>query len=73
MHGPQDSTNCSRILAIDLGKFNSVACIYDPITHQHQFVSTQTSPQMIHDLLVNHQTAERSHTLLVIETCDVAG
>ena len=47
MHGPIDLTNVSRILALDLGKFNSVLCIYDPHTHQHQFTSLQTSPAMI--------------------------
>ncbi len=61
------------ILAIDLGKFNSVLCVYDPATHAHHFESLQTIPQTIHDVLVKHQTPDPAHTLLVIETCDVAG
>ena len=73
MHGPAHSTTFTRILAIDLGKFNSVACIYDPATHAHRFVSAQTTPRTIHDLLVAHQTDDPAQTLLVIETCDVAG
>jgi transposase len=74
MHGLQHSTNVTRILALDLGKFNSVLCVYDPVTHVHYFESVQTTPQTIHDLLVEHQTSDDvSHTLLVIETCDVAG
>jgi transposase len=78
MHGPLElnrhSTNVTRILALDLGKFNSVLCVYDPVTHVHHFASVQTTPQTIHDLLVEHQTSDDlSHTLLVIETCDVAG
>ena len=76
MHGlsvAAHSTNVRRILALDLGKFNSVLCIYDPATHAHRFISTATSPQAIHDLLVAHQTEDASATLLVIETCDVAG
>ena len=73
MHGPVDLTNVSRILALDLGKFNSVLCVYDPATHQHQFTSLQTPPQAVHDLLVKHQTAEPARTLVVIETCDVSG
>lgn len=73
MHGLSHSTTSTRILAIDLGKFNSVACVYDPATHEHRFISVQTSPRTIHDLLVEHQTPDPSHTLLVIETCDVAG
>jgi transposase len=73
MHGPADFNKFTQILSIDLGKFNSVACVYDPLTHEHRFESVQTTPQTIHDLLVKHQTADPSHTLLVIETCDVAG
>ena len=73
MHGPHHSTNVTRILALDLGKFTSVLCIYDPATHAHRFVSAQTTPRTIHDLLVAQQTADPVHTLLVIETCDVAG
>jgi len=73
MHGLAHSTASTRILALDLGKFNSVLCVYDPATHDHHFVSAQTTPQTIHDLLVTHQTDDPSSTLLVIETCDVAG
>src|SRR5207247_1137807 len=50
------STNISRILALDLGKFNSVACVYERATHEHRFTSVQTTPQMIHDLLLKHQS-----------------
>ena len=80
MHGPLNlasySTTVTRILALDLGKFNSVLCVYDIATHDHRFNSVQTTPQTIHDLLIAHQSAESSGagaTLLVIETCDVAG
>ena len=74
MHGLSYSTNFSRILALDLGKFNSVLCVYDAATHAHRFVNVQTIPQLIHDLLVEHQADDDpSRTLLVIETCDVAG
>lgn len=73
MHGLTHSTNVTRILALDLGKFNSVLCVYDPVTHVHHFASVQTTPQAIHDLLVAHQGDDPSQTLLVIETCDVAG
>ena len=74
MHGLQHSTNATRILALDLGKFTSVLCVYDPATHAHRFVvGVQTTPAAVHDLLVAHQTPEPSHTLLVVETCDAAG
>jgi hypothetical protein len=32
------------ILAIDLGKFKSVACRYDPATAQHAFQTIATTP-----------------------------
>src|SRR5690349_7184821 len=73
MHGLTHCNNVARILALDLGKFNSVLCVYDPATHDHRFVSAATTPQTIHDLLVAHQSDDPSATLLVIETCDVAG
>ena len=73
MHGPTHCINVSRILALDLGKFHSVLCVYDPATHDHHFVSAATTPQGIHDLLVTHQSYDPAQTLLVIETCDVAG
>ncbi|HEX7428364.1 MAG TPA: IS110 family transposase [Mycobacterium sp.] len=74
MHGlPHSTTPFTRILALDLGKFTSVLCVYDPATHAHPFVSAQTTPRTIHDLLVAHATADPADTLLVIETCDVAG
>jgi transposase len=41
---------------------STACCAYDPAT-----------PQTIHDLLVKHQTSDPANTLLVIETCDVAG
>jgi len=74
MHGLSHSTNVTRILALDLGKFTSVLCAYDPLTHDHRFVvGVQTTPQQIHDLLAAHATEDPAATLLVIETCDVAG
>ena len=45
MHGIDHSITFTRILALDLGKFNSVACIYERATHEHRFVSVQTTPQ----------------------------
>src|SRR5687767_12464395 len=73
MHGLTHCNNVTRILALDLGKFNSVLCVYDPATHAHHFESLATTPRHVHDVLVTHQTPDPSQTLLVIETCDVAG
>jgi len=57
-----------RILAIDLGKFKSVACDYDPATGTHAFTTIPTRPQDFHDLLT-----ERTPDRLVIEIGSSAG
>ncbi len=38
MHGLKNPMKFANILAIDLGKFNSVAAIYDPATTEHSFL-----------------------------------
>ena len=58
MHGSSatalnHSTTFDRIIALDLGKLNSVACVYDVATQQHVFKTIATSPQTVHDLLTN--------------------
>ena len=40
------------ILAIDLGKFKSVGCVYDTVGLAHRFVTIRTAPQEVHDLVV---------------------
>lgn len=44
-----------KIIAIDLGKFNSVALILNQATQQKHFQSTPTTPQDFHDLLTEYQ------------------
>ena len=56
------------ILAIDLGKFKSVACIFDAQTAEHRFVTLETTQQAVHDLIVEH-----SPTRVVIESGAQAG
>jgi transposase len=73
MHRLDHSITFSRILAIDLGKFNSVVCLYDPATATHSFVTIQTTPQAVHDLLAGHVGGDASRTLVVFETCDCGG
>jgi transposase len=89
MHGPQvssrssasasasaeHSTHFTRVLAIDLGKFNSVLCDYESLAHRLSFESVQTVPQAMHDLLLRRvrSDADRSSTLVVFETCDCSG
>ena len=40
MHGLKDSITFNCIVAIDLGKFNSVVCLYDPATTAHELAMT---------------------------------
>ena len=48
MHGPNAY---AQIIAIDLGKFNSVVCVYNPADATHRFQSLVTTPRAVHDLL----------------------
>ncbi len=58
----------TRILAIDLGKFKSVACLYDAQSAQAVFQTLPTTPQTVHDLLV-----ELEPDRLVIKVCGISG
>ena len=58
----------TTILAIDLGKFMSVACEYAPKTQQHTFTTIPTTPQAVHDLV-----GERSPGRVMIEVGSQAG
>lgn len=57
-----------NILAMDLGKSKTVFCDYDSKTAEHKFGKIKTSPQQIHDLLV-----EKAPDKLVFEICSAAG
>lgn len=39
------------ILAIDLGKFSSTACVYDTASGEHRFEKTTTRPTVISELI----------------------
>lgn len=73
MHGLDHSITFDRILALDLGKFNSVFCLYQRISGEHCYGTLTTTPQTIHDLLVKHAGDDPSQTLVVFETCDCSG
>ena len=70
MHGPY-----TQIVAIDLGKFNSVVCLFDPANGTHRFQSLATTPTSIHDLLASliRTPADAASILVVFETCEVCG
>jgi transposase len=57
-----------KILALDLGKYKSVACDYEAETGKHRFRSVATTPQALHDLIVDHEPDR-----VVIEICSIAG
>lgn len=57
-----------KIVACDLGKFNTVVCVYDMDTNTYQFITIKTTPQQVHDLIVD-QEPDR----VVIEICSIAG
>src|SRR2546430_14558274 len=57
-----------RILALDLGKFKTVACEYEAETGRHRFATVQTTPKALHDLMV-----DREPERVVIEICSIAG
>jgi transposase len=62
-----------KIIALDLGKFKTVACLMDPATREHRFDAIAMSPAKLHELLAREATAEPDRTLVVFETCDTAG
>jgi transposase len=57
-----------KILALDLGKFKTVFCDYDTHTTDPRFGTLATTPQAMHDLLVEQQPDR-----LVMEVSHVAG
>jgi transposase len=57
-----------KIVALDLGKFNSVACIYQTQDGGHQFKTIKSDPAAVHDFLL-----EAAPERLVIEVGSTAG
>src|SRR5438067_209182 len=58
----------SAILAIDLGKFNSVFCWLDPDTGEVAFRAAKTTPDA-----VRHELARRPVGRVVVGACSQAG
>ena len=57
-----------KILACDLGKFNTVVCNYNTKTNTYKFLTMKTRPQQMHDLFVEQQPDR-----IVMEICSIAG
>jgi len=62
-----------RIIALDLGKFKTVACVMNAVDRSHVFETIEMSPTAVHDLLTRHATDPAADTLVVFETCDCCG
>ena len=52
------------ILAIDLGKFNSMCCFYDTATHKYRFQTVETTRSYLTTVFQNHKI-----DLVVMEAC----
>src|SRR4051812_26504464 len=57
-----------KILALDLGKYKTVACEYEAETGKQRFHTVLTTRKGLHDLLV-----EVEPDRVVIEICSIAG
>ena len=60
----------SKILAIDLGKFNSAVCIFDRSSLKSKFKTIRTRKQIMHDLFVEYQDDIETRTGL--KTADMS-
>jgi transposase len=56
------------IIAIDLGRYNCVACVYSRATREHAFRTLDTTPDDLTRLLARHPGS-----LVVVEACANAG
>ena len=56
------------ILAVDLGRYKSVACVYQRSSREHAFRTFDTTPAELTKLLARHPGS-----LVVIEACANAG
>ncbi|MFC1633546.1 hypothetical protein ACFL5Z_01780, partial [Planctomycetota bacterium] len=57
-----------NILALDIGKFNTVYCDYICESGEHKFGKVKTKPKAIHDLIVDKEPKK-----VVMEICGIAG
>jgi len=57
-----------NLLAMDLGKYKTVFCNYNVADGEHTFGAVKTTPQNIHDLIVDKEPDR-----VVLEVCSIAG
>ena len=65
---PNLTAAAGTILALDLGKYKSVACLYDRATATHRFATLDTTRDELTRLLQLHRPA-----VVVFEACALAG
>ena len=57
-----------KILALDLGKFNSMCCFFDSATRKHRFVTATTDPAYLTTVFKSEKI-----DLVVMEACGPSG
>jgi hypothetical protein len=57
-----------KILALDLGKFNTMCCFFDTKTRKHSFLNAPTERNYLSTLFKNHKI-----DLVVMEACGPSG
>ena len=57
-----------KILALDLGKFNTMCCFYDSETREHSFLNAPTERSFLTTLFKTHQVDR-----VVMEACGPSG
>lgn len=57
-----------KILALDLGKYKTVGCVYESASGQHRFTASSTTPAGVAQLVKEVKPAR-----VVIEVCNIAG
>ena len=62
------TASTSVILAIDLGKYKSVACVHDQATGEYRVTTLDTTRAELYRLLSKEQV-----TIVIIEACLLAG
>ena len=65
---PQPTEHVTNIVAIDLGKFNSMCCFFNTDTQEHSFLAAETSRNYFRKLLTTHHC-----DLVVMEACGPSG
>ena len=57
-----------KILAIDLGKYNSMCCFFDTDTQKYEFLNAATTREYLTSVFKNHKI-----DLVVMEACGPSG